>query len=290
MSSIDIEVDRSTLGRPITGPTALGNDRERFWTLARTLALTDFKLKFFGSVLGYLWQLMRPLMLFGVLFVVFTQVVNLGKGVPYFATALLLGIVLYGFFNEATSGGVRCLVDRESLVRKIDFPRLAIPVSVVLTALMNLGLNLVAVFVFLFIQGGQVRWTWLELPLIGVWLAALALGLAMLLSALYVRYRDVAPIWDVALQALFYGSPIFYPVQTIHGPHAETIVRLLMCNPLAAIIQQARHALIDPSNPSAAQAMGGAVWLLIPFGITVIAVVMGYRTFRREAPRVAELL
>jgi ABC-2 type transport system permease protein len=278
------------LGRPIPGPTAMGEDPRRFWTLARTLALTDFKLKFFGSVLGYLWQLMRPLLLFGVLFVVFTQVVDLGQGVQLYATALLLGIVLYGFLNETTSGGVRCLVDRENLVRKIDFPRLAVPVAVVITGLLNLGLNLVAVFVFLFIQGGDLRWTWLELPLIVAVLTVLCLGLAMLLSAAYVKYRDVAPIWDVVLQALFYGSPIFYPVQTISGKHADLIVKLLMFNPFAAIIQQGRHALIDPSHPSAAAAAGGTAWLLVPAAIVVVVFAWGFWVFRRAAPRVAELL
>jgi ABC-2 type transport system permease protein len=278
------------LGRPITGPTALGDDPRRFWTLARTLALTDFKLKFFGSVLGYLWQLMRPLLLFGVLFAVFTQVVDLSNNVKMFATALLLGIVLYGFLNETTSGGVKCLVDRENLVRKIDFPRLAVPMAVVITGLLNLGLNLVAVFVFLFIQGGEPRLSWLELPLIIVAMTVLSLGLAMLLSASYVKYRDVAPIWDVVLQALFYGSPIFYPVQTISGKHADLIVQLLMFNPFAAIIQQGRHALIDPSHPSAAAAAGGAVYLLVPAAITIGVFVWGFLVFRRAAPKVAELL
>lgn len=283
-------VDTTGLGRPIAGPTATGSDPRRFWTLASTLALTDFKLKFFGSVLGYVWQLMRPLLLFGVLFVVFTEVVDLSGDAKYFGVALLLGIVLYGFFNEATGGGVRCLVERESLVRKIDFPRLAVPVATVLTSLMNFGLNLVAVFVFIVIAGGKVRWTWLELPLIVTAMTVLSLGFAMLLSASFVKYRDVAPIWDVVLQALFYGTPIFYTVQTITGPHADLIVKLLLFNPLAAIIQQARHALIDPSYPSAAAAMGGAVWLLVPIGITLAACVWGFLVFRRAAPRVAELL
>lgn len=278
------------LGRRITGPSALGTDRARLWQLTRTMAVTDFKLKFFGSVLGYLWQLVRPLMLFGVLFVVFTQVVDLGKGVEFFATALLLGIVLFSFLNEATSQAVQSLITRENLVRKVEFPRMAVPLSVVLTAVMNLGLNLVAVFVFLLIQGGGPQLDWLQLPFLIAALALLATGLALLLSAAFPRYRDVQPIWDVVLQALFYGSPIFYPVQVITGEHAETIIRALLCNPFAAIVQQARHALIDPSHPSAAAAMGGAEWLLIPVGITLFICWWGFRVFRREAPKIAERL
>jgi ABC-2 type transport system permease protein len=282
--------DTPALGRQIQGPTALGSSPQRLWNLTRTLALTDFKLKFFGSALGYLWQLMRPLMLFGVLFVIFTQVVNLGKRVELYATALLLGIVLFGFFSEATGASVRSLIDRENLVRRIEFPRLAVPMSTVLTSLLNLGLNLIAVFIFLVIQGGRPRASWLELPLLVALLTLLVLGFAMLLSAMFVRFRDVAPIWDVLLQALFYGSPIFYPVQTIHGAHHELIVRLLMINPFAALMQQARHAIVAPSHPSTAAAMGGAVWLLIPAAIATVVIVAGYRVFSREAPRIAELL
>jgi ABC-2 type transport system permease protein len=278
------------LGRAIPGPSALGTDPRRFWRLSWVIAATDFKLKFFGSALGYLWQLMKPLMLFGVLFAVFTQVVDLSADVKFFATALLLGIVLFTFFRETTSGAVRILVDRENLVRKVEFPRLSLPVAVIITGLLNLGLNLVAVFVFLIIQGGEPHVSWLELPLIIGAFTVLCLGLGMLLSAAFVKFRDVDPIWDVTTQALFYGSPIFYPLQTIHGAHAELIKRLILCNPLAAIIQQARHALIDPSHPSAAAAMGGAEWLLIPTGISLALLAWGWWTFKRLAPKIAELL
>ena len=282
------DIDASLLGRPIAGPTALGTDPHRLWNLAKTLALTDFKLTFYGSVLGYMWQLVRPLMLFGILFVVFTQVVDLGQGVPFFATALLLGIVMYGFFSDATKSAVNGLVDRESLVRKVEFPRLAVPLAVVMTALLNFALNMLPVMLFLLIQGGEPRWEWLQVPFIFAFLTLLCLGLAMLLSALYVRFRDIQPIWDVVLQALFYASPIFYPVQTIHGPHADLIVDLLLLNPFAATLEQARFALIDPDYPSVFHELG---WLvLIPIGITVGVLVLGYRVFSREAPRIAELL
>ena len=290
MSAPAVDAPERQLGRKITGPSAVGTDRARFWRLSWVIASTDFKLKFFGSALGYLWQVMKPLALFGVLFIVFTQAVPLGDDVKFFATALLLGIVLFSFLREATSGAVRILVDRENLVRKVDFPRLALPTAVVIASLMNLGLNLVAVFVFLFIQGGEPRLEWLQLPLILVAFTVLAFGLAMLLSASFVKYRDVDPIWDVVTQALFYASPIFYPVQTIDGEHAETIVRLLLCNPFAAIVQQARHALIDPSHPSVSAAMGGIEWVAIPVLITVALLVWGWWTFRRMAPKIAELL
>src|SRR3954471_12874349 len=180
--------------RQIKGPSALGSDPERFWHLTRTLAVTDFKLRFFGSALGYLWQLIRPLMLFAILYVLFTKVLALDDS-PYYAEALLLGLVFYTFLSDATRTSVGSLVSRESLIRKIEFPRLAVPLSVVLHALFNLGLNLIPVFVFFLLAGGSVRVQWLELPVLIVLLVILSTGLAMLLSALYVRYRDVEPIW-----------------------------------------------------------------------------------------------
>ena len=142
---------------PRRRPDRAGRRPAALWTSRATLAVTDFKLRFFGSVLGYLWQLMRPLLLFGVLYVVFTRVVRLGSGVEYYPVALLLGIVLYTFLERGDLvGAVSSLVDRESLVRKIEFPRLAVPMASVLTALFNLGLNLIVVFVFL-VRGGRRR-------------------------------------------------------------------------------------------------------------------------------------
>jgi ABC-2 type transport system permease protein len=273
----------------VIGPSALGGSWKRFAYLSITLAITDFKLRFFGSALGYLWQLVRPLLLFGVLYVVFTEVVRLGSGVELYPVALLLGIVLYSFMSEATSGALTSLVDRESLIRKIEFPRLAVPMASVLTALFNVCLNLVVVFVFLLAAGAEVRWSWLELPFLLAALLVLAAGVGMLLSSLYVTLRDMRPIWDVVLQVAFYASPIFYPIDVVIEQD-ETLATLLMCNPFAVILQQARHALIAPSHPSAAEAIGDPALLLIPLAIAVLVVAAGYRRFSRTAPRIAEAL
>jgi ABC-2 type transport system permease protein len=271
--------------RPVVGPSALGDDRKRFWVLTWTLAVLEFRLKFFGSILGYFWQLMKPLLLFGVLYLVFTEFVRLGGGVKHYPAVLLMGIVMYTFFSEATSGSVASVLNRENLVRKIHFPRLVIPVSVVLTTSLNFLLNFAAVIVFFFIAGVEVRLSWLEIvPLVAL-LAAFSTGIAMGLSALYVRYRDVAPIWDVALPIAFYGTPILYPIEAIPS---QRLQELLMCNPLAVVVQQARHALIDSAAPSAATAIGGAPRLLIPLAILVAVCVAGYVIFERSAPHIAE--
>jgi ABC-2 type transport system permease protein len=278
------------LAPAVKGPSALGEDPRRLWNLTRIIAASDFKLRFFGSALGYLWQLVRPLLLFSVLYVVFTEVVRLGGDVERYPVALLLGIVLFTFLAEATNGSVTSLVDRESLIRKVEFPLLAVPLASVLTALFNVALNLGAVIVFLLIAGGEVRWSWLELPLLVAALAALATGLGMLLSALYVRYRDVKPIWEVALQLLFYGSPIFYPIDLVIERSELAAKLMLLLNPFAAILQQARHALVAPSHPSTADVLGSAWLVLVPVAIVVATFALGYRVFSRSAPKIAELV
>src|SRR3954454_21227448 len=196
------------VGEPIKGPTALGSSPERLLRLTWALAVTDFRLRFFGSALGYLWSLMQPLMLFGVLYTVFSVLLDFSGGERYYPVALLLGIVCFSFLGEATNGAVRSLVSRENLVRKIEFPRLAVPLATVLTACFNFGLNLIPVAVFLLASGGRPRWTWLELPLLLAVLGARPAAIAMLLSALFVRYRDIEPIWTVVLQVIFYITPI----------------------------------------------------------------------------------
>jgi ABC-2 type transport system permease protein len=273
--------------KPISGPSALAGEPSRFLHLTWTLAVLDFRLKFFGSVLGYLWQLMKPLLLFGVMLFVFTKAVRLGHGVAQYPVVLLSGIVMFTFFSESTATAVSSVVDREALVRKIHFPRLVIPISVVLTAYFNLVLNYLAVVIFMLARGVSVRWSWLELFPLVLFLGLFATGLSMILSSLFVRFRDVRPIWEVALQAIFYGSAIFYPIEKIPS---VTLQHLIMCNPLAAVVQQIRHAVIDPTAPTAGQAIGGDVRLLIPLSLVLILVVVGFWWFNREAPRIAEEL
>ena len=270
-----------------TGPSALGGDLRRMAGLTWMLAVTDFKLRYFGSVLGYLWTLMRPLMLFGVLYFVFTQVFTLGKDIEHYPVYLLTSIVLFTYFSETTGGGVQCLMARENLLRKMHFPRIAIPISVSLSALFNLGLNLVAVLVFAIASGVEPRLSWLQFPLLVLALTMLAIGFAMLLSVLYVRFRDIQPIWDVVLQITFYASPVLYVIDML----PDSIEREMMAaNPLAVILTQMRHALLDPSANTAAEVIGSDVRLLIPFGLIVLVFCLGLWVFAREAPRIAENL
>ncbi len=277
------------LGPPIKGPSAFGSDPRRFLRLTWTLAVTQFKLKYYGSVLGYVWQLARPLALFGVLYVVFTEFIPFGDGIAFYEVSLLLGIVLYTFVSEATSGAVGAVVEREVLVRKVEFPRLAIPCSVVLTALMNLGLNLLAVVVFAALSGVQPHSSIVQIPIVIGALVGFVLGVSMLLSALFVRYRDVQPIWEVLLQALFYATPVLYTIEIVQESSPDA-ARWMMLNPFAAVVQQMRHACIDPNAQSAAVVAGGWDRLALTGLVVVFLFALGLWVFHRAAPRIAEEL
>ena len=267
-------------------PTAWGNDLRHFVNLTVTLAVSEWKLRFFGSVLGYVWTLMRPLLLFGVLYVVFSNVVKVGTEVPHYPVYLLESIVLFQFFADSTSQGLQSLLQRESLLRKLRFPRMVIPLSVVLTNLFNLGMNMIAVVVFVLANGIEPRWTWLLAPLLVVAMIILATGAAMLLSALYVRFRDLAPIWEIALQITFYASPVLYVISQI----PSEFQRPLAANPVGMVMTQMRKWVIDPSAPSAVEAIGGWPRMAIPIGVILAVFAIGLWVFQRETPRIAENL
>jgi ABC-2 type transport system permease protein len=282
-----VEVQARPELRDVRGPTAFRGEFSRLVALTVSLAVMEFKVRYFGSALGYLWQLVRPLLLFGILYVVFTQVVHFNAGVKHFPAVLLTSIVLYTFFADATVTALGSLHDRENLVRKIQFPRVVVPLAAVLTSLFNLLTNLLAVAVFVLSTGVRPTHTWLGMPLVIFVLVAFAVGCSLLLSALYVRFRDVQPIWEVFLQLLFYASPVIYAIEIIPSRTAQ---QLIMCNPVATVLQQSRHWLIDPSAPSAAAAIGSTARLAVPIGIAMVIGLLGIWVFRREAPQIAERL
>jgi ABC-2 type transport system permease protein len=275
--------------KTVRGPSAVGSDWRRFWRLTWIISKKDYKLTYFGSVLGYIWSLMQPLLFFGVLYVVFAVIVTFNKGVPDFPVLLLMNIVLFGFFQGATGASVASVVIRENLVRKMSFPRLVIPVSTVVTASINLLFNLGVVIVFMLFYGVHPRWTWLGLILVVAALFVFTTGLAMLLSSLFVRYRDISPIWGVISQALYFASPVFILIESIL-PHGRVVTRLYLFNPLATLLQQARHWMIGGpvGGASPATLMGGRVWLLAPAAIALGVFAIGLWIFQHEAPRIAE--
>jgi ABC-2 type transport system permease protein len=287
---MSVEAERAPLPlREVSGPSALGGGRRRFFDLLWLLSVTEFKRTYFGTVFGYLWSLVRPLMLFAVLLFVFTQVFRIGASLDNYPVLLLLGIVLFTFFQESTTNAVTSVAAQEGVVRKTQFPRLVIPLSTVLTAAFNFGLNLVVVFVFILAWGVDPTWTWLLFPVALFFLFVLTTAVSMLLSVLYVRFRDVAIIWTVLAQMLFYATPILYPLGK-YGLENEAIEQGLMISPLAVIFEQVRVWVLEPDAPTAAEAAGGAVHLIPALAIYVAICVLSVWVFSREAPRIAEEL
>ncbi len=292
--------------RDVRGPSALGGTPRRFFDLLWLISVTEFKRVYFGTVLGYLWSLVRPLMLFGVLLFVFTKVFKIGREeVEHYPVLLLLGIVLFTFFQETSTSSITSVVAQEGVVRKTQFPRLVIPLATVLTGTFNLCLNLVVVFIFLLAFGVDPAWTWLLFPFALLALAVLTAAISMAFSVLFVRFRDIQIIWIVGAQVLFYATPILYPVTAFDNPTYEHI---LMINPLAVIFEQVRVWVLSeptvpnviheaggkivhhPYAPTAVQAAGGVLGLLPALFIFLGVCTFGTWIFRREAPRVAEEL
>jgi ABC-2 type transport system permease protein len=273
----------------VSGPSALGGGPRRFFDLLWLMSITEFKRVYFGTVLGYLWSLLRPLMLFSVLLFVFTKVFRIGsEQVEHYAVMLLLGLVLFTFFQEATSNAVSSVVAQEGVVRKTQFPRLVIPLSTVVTGALNLALNLIVVLAFILAFGITPAWSWLLFPLALAGLFVFACTVGMALSVLYVRFRDVAIIWSVVSQMLLYMSPILYPVDAFNN---ETYEHLLMVNPLAVVFTEVRVWILhEPTAPTALEAAGGWLGLLPAAAIFVGVCIYGVWIFRREAPRIAESL
>jgi ABC-2 type transport system permease protein len=280
--------------REVRGPSALGGGARRFFDLLWLMAVTEFKRVYFGTVLGYLWSLIRPLAFFGVLLFVFTQIFKVGSELHNYPVILLLGIVQFTFFQEATSNAISSVVSQEGIVRKTQFPRLVIPLSTVLTAFFNFCLNLIVVFAFILAWGVTLGWTWLLYPFALAALFILTTAVSMAFSVLFVRFRDVAIIWVVGAQILFYGTPILYPLGE-KGPVAKhpALEELLMVNPLGVIFEQIRVWILqEPGNlaPSAVEAAGGWLHLLPALAIFLAVCAYGIWIFNREAPRVAEEL
>ena len=268
------------------GPAALGGDWHRFWALTWTLAVTEWKLRFYGSVLGVLWTLIKPFGLFAVIYLVFIKIAKIGGDITNYGAYILFAILLFNFFAETVGGCLESLVAQESLLRKVRFPRLVIPASITLHSLFNAGMTLVAAMIFALLTGVRPGWGWLQLPILIVLMGIFASGMGMLLSVLFVRFRDMRPIWEVVSQMLFYASPVLYVATQV----ASDWLRPYLANPIATILTQMRHAVIDPQAATAWDAIGSVERLAIPLGIIFGTFALGWWTFNREAPRIAENL
>lgn len=253
--------------------------------LLAELVRTDFKLRYQGSILGYAWSLLRPLLLFLILYVVFVRFLKFGRDVPHYPVYLLLGIVIWNFFNEMTVQSLGSIVGRGDLIRKVRIPRWIIVFSSSISALINLLLNLVVVFVFIIVNHVEFLDTLVFLPLILLQVYVLSLGLSLFLSAAFVKFRDVSYIWEVIMQALFYLTPIIYPISVISNP---TLEKILFLNPMAQTVQDARYSAITHSTTTISDVFNGGPLLLVPYLLTVLILIGGILYFRSQSKYFAE--
>jgi ABC-type polysaccharide/polyol phosphate transport system ATPase subunit/ABC-type polysaccharide/polyol phosphate export permease len=256
----------------------------RFADVCLVLARMEFKLRYLDSAVGYAWSLAQPLMTFGVLYLIWTQVIHVGSDTPNYGLNLLLGIALFNFFSEATGQALPSLLTKGRVLRAIPFPPAALPLSSVLTSSFVYALSMVIVFVFILASGISPSLDWLEMVPLFFLLLAFTAGACMLLSLLYVPVRDVNQVWQVGMRLLFFATPVFYPIDLV----SEGLRRIMMLNPLAVVIVQARHALIDPSAATAADAAGGALWLAIPAVLAAAMLAAGLRLYHTRARRLVE--
>lgn len=264
--------------------------RERYrysLILLNRLVIVDFKLRYQGSVLGYLWSLLKPLMLFAILYVVFVHFLKFGANEPHFAVSLLLGIVLWNYFVEVTMGGVTAIISQGDLLRKLSFPRYVIVVAGSFSALINLSLNLLVVVFFMYLNGVDFKWSGLLaiFPIIELFMFSLAI--AFLLSALYVRFRDINYIWEVVLQGGFYATPILYPISMVVAV-SPIAAKALLLNPVAQIVQDTRTLLINPNTITINDLYDNSFARLIPIAIVIFMVIFSSYYFRKRSPYFAE--
>lgn len=255
-------------------------------SLIRELVVSDFKLRYQNSVLGYLWSLLRPMMLFGVLYVVFTKVIKVGAGVPYYPAYLLLGIVLWTFFVESTVSGLNAITGRGDMIRKVSIPKYTIVISTTLSAFVNFALNMVVVLVFMLLSHVPFRLTMIFVPLFIGELMVLSLACSFILSALFVKYRDFSHIWDVVLQVMFYAVPIIYPLTL--PPHR--IARIMSINPLTQIIQDIRSLMITPATLTTKEVYSSQIGRIVPIIIVIIVSCVAVFYFRARSKHFAEEL
>jgi ABC-2 type transport system permease protein len=251
--------------------------------ILREMVSTDFKVRYQGSVLGYFWSLLKPLFLFAILYIVFTYILPLGKSVEHYPVYLLLGIVLWNFFTEATMIGAGSVVARGDLIRKISIPRYLVVIASSVSALINLGLSLIVVFIFALFNGIFPNFEWLLLIPLILELFIFTLGVAFLLAAAFVKFRDVTYIWEIFLQAGFYASAIIFPLTLV----PTEFQKWFFLNPIVQIIQDARAVVATHTTITIWSTIHSWV-LIVPFTIIAVVTVVGGLYFKRRSKYFAE--
>lgn len=255
--------------------------------LLKELVKTDFKLRYQGSVLGYLWAVLRPMLLFAILYIVFAKILKMGSDIPHYPVYLMAGTVLWSFFTECTSQGIQAIVARGDLLRKISFPKWIIVVSATITALINFLINLGVVIIFALINGVSPSPTWFLVPLVILELYLLSLGISFFLGAINVKFRDISSIWEVFIQALFYAIPIIYPI-TMVADASPAAAKIFLLNPIAQVIQDVRFLLITDQTITTWNYLPEQIFHFIPLIFVLVIIVLGGIYFRKRSKYFAE--
>jgi len=251
---------------------AMKNKKDIF----KILVATDFKLRYQNSVLGILWVVLKPFLLFLILYLVFSFL--FGQTDPNYKLNLLLGIILINYFQEGTGLGLSSLLSRADVILKVNFPREIALYSSLAQASISLFFNLLVFSIFWIFTPTPLHWfsfpfLFLYLILLGL----LILGLNFFLSILYVKFRDLSAIWEVVCSLAFFGTPVIYPLSVI----PEKYHFIVFLNPLAVIIHNAREVLIKGVMPD-----------LPRTGTTILIVltlfVLGILFFRKKIKKIAE--
>ncbi|MFH1598264.1 MAG: ABC transporter permease [Patescibacteria group bacterium] len=251
--------------------------KSQYWNLIKEFAISDFKLKYQGSVLGYFWSLIKPLLMFGFLYLVFS--IFLRFNIENYRVYLLLGIIMWTFFAECTSSATSSLISKGGIIQRVNFSRKAIVIASSATSFITFLLNLIIFIILYLISGLGFSWTIFIFILFVVELYFVALGLGFLVASLNVKWRDLSHIWEVLLQVGFWLTPIIWSVEMVPVKYHFWIYQ----NPLARIIQYSRDVVINHSVPSGTGILASLVLVLIFF-------FLGYFVFQKRQKNFAEEL
>ncbi|MFC5630940.1 MULTISPECIES: ABC transporter permease [Streptococcus] len=258
--------------------------------LLREMIKTDFKLRYQGSVIGHVWSILKPMMLFTIMYLVFVRFLRFDDGTPHYAIGLLIGMVTWNFFSEATNMGMMSIVSRGDLLRKLNFSKEIIVISSVVGATINYAINLLVVFIFAVINGVNMSLGWLVIFPLFIELFLMTTGIAFILATLFVKYRDIGPIWEVVMQAGMYGTPIIYSLTFILQKGQVAIAKVMMLNPLAQIIQDLRHFIVFSGSLRGWDLIENKAIAIVPYILPILIFGIGYAIFQKSAKKFAEIL
>lgn len=226
---------------------SLGNELTKYQWLLRELIVRDLKIKYRRSVLGYLWSILNPLLLMGVLTMVFSTMFRFD--IPNYPVYLLTGQLLFGFFSESTNMAMTSILGGASLIKKVYLPKYIFPVSRVLSSFTTMLFSLAALFIVMLVTGTKCNFTAILLPVVLLYILMFSIGMSLLLSVLVVFFRDVQYLYGVFLTALNYLTPIFYPACML----PEWLKTLMVLNPMYNFIEMFRKIMLYGQWPTLAE-------------------------------------